>query len=313
MTNSFSVCMEAILPVFLLMAVGYAAKRLGIIKEETIPAMNTVAFKTFLPVMSFFNIYNSDPSSSLQPRLMVFSAVMIVVVFSLSVLFARFFVRDPRKLGVVIQGLFRSNYLAVGLPVASMLVPDGDAGVISVLTAVTVPIFNILAIIVLDYYSGEKINAGKLLRDCLKNPLIIACGLGILSMLLKFRFPSPIETTLRDMSRVGSPLMLFLLGAFFRFDKIGPNARELTAVLLGRLIVIPAAVLPVAILLGFRGIELATILVLSGAATAVASFTMAQQMGGDASLAGNIVVFTSIGCTFTLFFWSMLLMTYGLL
>jgi predicted permease len=180
-----------------------------------------------------------------------------------------------------------------------------------VLSGVSVPLFNLLAVAVLDFYSGREIKPGKMLLDILKNPLIIGCALGIAALLLGIHFPAPIHTALRDMSRVASPLMLFLLGAFFRFDQISSKPKELIAVLLGRLIVLPALGLLGAVLLGFRGIELASLMVLFGSSTAVASFTMAQQMGGDAELAGDIVVSTSVFSAVTMFLWIFAFKTLG--
>ena len=310
--NSFTVCLQAILPVFLIIGAGYLSKRAGIIREEGISKMNAVTFKVFMSVMCFFNIYNSDLSQSMRPMLLIYALIAILVLFGLSCLYAVRFVPDRRDRGVVIQGLYRSNFLIIGLPVAAALVPDADPGVISVLSGVSVPLFNLLAVTVLDFYSGREIKPGKMVLDILKNPLIIGCALGIAALLLGLHFPAPIHTALRDMSRVASPLMLFLLGAFFRFDRVSSKPKELIAVLLGRLIVMPALGLLPAVLLGFRGIELASLMVLFGSSTAVASFTMAQQMGGDGALAGNIVVFTSVGCSFTLFAWSMLFKTLGM-
>ncbi|MBQ5952073.1 MAG: AEC family transporter [Lachnospiraceae bacterium] len=309
--NNFTLCLGAVLPTFLIMAVGYAARKAGIIREESIPAMNTLAFKIFLPVLGFYNIYKCDLSTSFRPRLMFWTAVIILCTFTLCAVFVHFFEKERIKRGVMIQALFRSNYMVIGLPIAGSLVPDGDIGVIGVLAVVTVPLFNVLSVIVLDYYRGEKTPIGKVLLNCLKAPLVIACALGILCLVLRFRFPAPIDTALRDIGRVGSPLTLFLLGAFFRVDKIADDRRSLIAALLGRLVVIPALVLPVAVLLGFRDMDLAALLSVSGSATAITSFAMTQHMGGDVDLAGNIVVFSSAACTFTLFCWSLLLKTLG--
>ena len=144
------------------------------------------------------------------------------------------------------------------------------------------------------------------------NPLILGSLTGIVFLLLKLRLPAPVERAVRDLSRVASPLLLVLLGAFFRFSSFRAHWKELLVTCVGRLIVIPGLALAVSALLGFRGVEFVALLVMFGASTAANSFTMAQQMGGDAALAGNIVVWTGALCTFTLFGWSLLFKTLGM-
>ena len=313
--NNFLISLNAVLPSFLIMAAGYIARRAGIIREETIPAMNRVAFRVFLPALTFFNVYSGDLTTSFHPGLMVYVVGVILFAFAAAALVVPFLEKDPKKRGVMIQGIFRANFLVVGLPVATTLVPDGDPGIVTVLSVATIPLVNILAVIILEYYRGrgEKVSVPHLLLDCLKTPLVVSCILGMVCLFLKIRLPGPLHTAVRDLSRVASPFTLFLLGAFFHFEKVGENRRPLIAALLGRLVIVPAIALFVGVLLGFRGMHLAAILVCSGTGTAVSSFAMTQSLGGDAALAGNIVVFSSLACTFTLFCWSFLLKTLGLL
>ena len=304
--NSFQICIRAILPIFLITAAGYAAKRVGLIREEDVPRINALAFKVFLPVMCFYNVYTSDLSSALRPGLMLFTVLAILAVYALSFAYAHFFVKERSKRSVIIQGLYRSNYVILGLPLAAGLTQNGDIGVAAVMGAVVVPIYNVLAVLVLELYNGTKPDGRKLLKNIATNGLIIGNVLGILVLILKLKLPSPVEIALRDMSRVASPLMLFLLGAFFRFRGMLSHWKDLIAVCLGRLVLIPALVLGLALVLGFRDLELITLLAIFASSTVVSSFTMAQQLGGDAPLAGDIVVATSALASFGLFGWSFL-------
>ncbi len=291
--NSFLICISAILPIFLIIAVGYLAKRSGVVREDDVPHMNSIIFKVFIPVMCFYNIYTSDISSAIRPNLIVFTVFAIFAVYGLGFAYAILFVRERGNRSVVIQGIYRSNYLIVGLPMAAGLTEGGDIGVAAVMGAIIVPIFNVLAVVTLEAYNGQKPDIRALILNILKNPLILGSVAGILFLVCGIGLPSLIETAVRDMARVASPMMLFLLGAFFRFNGIGAHRKELAVVCVARLIVVPAVVLSMAILLGFRGIELITVMVAFASSTAVASFTMAQQIGGNAQLAGDIVVFTS--------------------
>ncbi|MCR5826466.1 MAG: AEC family transporter [Oscillospiraceae bacterium] len=305
--NSLIICLNAIFPIFFIIAAGYAAKRAGILRETEVPRMNAVAFKVFMPAMCLYNVYHSELSAALRPKLFVFTFLGILLVFGAALLFAVKCVKDRSRRSVVAQGLYRSNYLIVGVPFVSGLVGEGNLGAAAVMGALVAPMFNVLAVILLESYNGTKTNKKKLLLNIAKNPLILGSFAGLVLLLLGVTLPSPLEIAIRDMSRTASPLLLFLLGAFFHFGDARQHWRELAAVTLGRLVVIPAVMLTLAVALGFRGSDLATLVAVFASSTAVASFTMAEQMGGDAKLAGNIVVMTSACASFTLFAWSLVL------
>ena len=310
--NSLLICLNAIIPIFFIITVGYLSKRAGIIREGEVPRFNAIAFKVFMPVMCFYNVYRSELSSAVRPRLMLFTAAAILLTFALSLAYAVFFVPDRTRRSAVAQGLYRSNYLILGVPFVSGLVGDTELGVAAVMGALVAPMFNVLAVVLLESYNGKKPNVKKLALDICKNPLILGSLGGLVPLLLGVRLPAALDTALRDMGRAASPLLLFLLGAFFHFGDAKEHLRELVAVTLGRLVVIPALMLGLAAALGFRGTEFVTLIAVFASSTAVASFTMAEQMGGDAKLAGNIVVVTSACASFTLFAWSLLFRALGL-
>ena len=143
--------------------------------------------------------------------------------------------------------------------------------------------------------------------------MIVGTFIGIAFQLLKLRLPSGLEHAAAQIANATSPIMLFLLGGFFEFSDLRDDLKTVSAIVIGRLIVIPGVMLGLACLLGFRGVEFASLLGAFASSTAIASFTMAQQMGGDAKLAGNAVVATSALCSLTLFLWAMIFKTVGVI
>ena len=303
--ESFTICLNAVLPIFLLMAVGYAARCFHLLDRADVAKINKIVFRAFMPAMVFYNIYSSDLSSAVRGSLLGYAVLGVFAEFLLSLGYALLFVKERSRRGVVIQGLFRSNFVIIGLPIAESLV-GGDLGPVAILLAVVVPVFNILSVISLAIFNGQKPDWKKVLLDILENPLIIGSAVGIAALLAGIRLPAPLEKVVSQMSDATSPMLLFLLGAFFQFRGMRGHVRELAAVCLGRLVVFPALFLGLAAAMGFRGVELVSLLGIFASSTAIASFTMAQQMGGDAELAGDIVVWTSALCSFTLFGWSLL-------
>lgn len=310
-THILLVCFNAVLPTFLMMAVGFAARQFKMLDDKDVIKMNNIAFKIFMPAMLFYNIYSSDISVAVNVRLLGFAAVFVLAAFALSTAYTLLFVKDKGKQSVYIQGMYRSNFVVIGLPVASALVEGADMSAVSMLMVVVVPIFNTLAVICLETFNGRKIEPFRIFVDVVKNPLILASLAGTALLLLDIELPMPLDKAVSSLGKAASPLVLFLLGAFFRFDSLRHYARDLVQICTMRLVVIPALALSAAIVMGFRGVELAGLLGVFGSSTAVASFTMAQSMGGDAELAGNIVIATSVLCSVTLYVWSVLFKSFG--
>lgn len=312
-THILIVCLNAVLPTFLLMATGFVSRQLKLLNDRDVSMMNNLAFKVFMPAMLFCNIYTSDIASAVRPRLLIFAVAGVLAAFALGTVYALLFVRDKHKQSVYIQGIYRSNFVMIGLPLASALMEGADMAPVAVLMVAVVPLYNALAVICLETFSGKKLKPIRILLDVIENPLIIASLLGILVAALHITLPKPLAKTVTELGKVGSPLMLFLLGAFFRFDSLRLHARDLVQVCTMRLVVIPAIFLSVAVAMGFRGVEFAGLIGVFGSSAAVASFTMAQHMGGDGELAGDIVIATSALCSLTLYLWSVLFKSLGII
>lgn len=309
--TAFHVCLNAVLPIFIMMALGFFARGLGAIKREDVPKLNRLVFRWFMPVMLFYNIYTSELSRAVQPKLLAFTALCVLCAYGLSLGYVLLTEKDKNKRGVKIQGLYRSNFVIIGIPLAAQLVEGADLGPVVVLISVVVPMFNVLAVVTLEVFNGNRPRLGRLLLDIIKNPLILGTAAGLALLLLDIRLPEAVVSTARQIGNVTNPLLLFLLGAFFEFGGLRRYIKDLVEVCLGRLVVMPGIFLTLAYLAGIRGVEFAGMIAIFGSATAIASFTMVQQMGGDAELAGDIVVASSALCCFTLFMWSLLFKTLG--
>ncbi|MBR0161841.1 MAG: AEC family transporter [Oscillospiraceae bacterium] len=311
MTN-FQLTVNAVVPMFLLIAVGYLSRRLGALSREEVPRVNRLAFRIFLPVQLFYNVYQSNPGSSLNGRLILYAVVGVLLVAGLSILGVKRLVRRQDWRGVISQGIFRSNFVILGLPIAQALLPGDQLGPVTILIAIVVPLFNFLAVSVLEGFRRGRVKTGEVLLEIAKNPLVIGSLIGILFRLLHLRLPALLEQTAASIGSIATPLQLFLLGAFFRFDGLLRYGKPLAAVTVIKLFVTPAVFLTLGYLLGFRGAAFVGLMGVFASPTAVNSFTMVQQMKcGDEELAGDIVVSTSAGSMFSFFLWILLFKTLG--
>ncbi len=292
---------NVVLPLFLCIMVGYLLRRIGLLDEPLRLGLNRLCFKVFLPIYLFQNIATTDLGAAFHPGLLAFGCLGLIALFLvLMVLIPRLEKENARR-GVLIQAIFRSNFALFGLPVALSLCGQERIGPTSLLLGVTVPIFNILAVICLETFRGGKPSIRKMLRGIATNPLIIGSLLGILFNLLGVTLPEAVSKSVTDLGRVATPLSLVALGGSFMFSSIRSFRRPLLIGVCGRLIAVPLLMVTLGILLGFRDETLVPILIMFGAPTAVSSFPMAQQMGGDGELAASLVVFTSGGAILTIF------------
>ena len=303
---------NAVLPMCLVMALGYGTRRLGWLRREEISTINKIAFRIFLPCLLYYNIYCSDLSGSFDPLLMAYAVGGVLLTFGLALGYTLLTEKLPERRGVLIQGMFRSNYVIMGIPVATALLGADQLGTVSILIAVIVPLFNMLAVVVLEVFRGQKPKPLHILGQIAKNPLVIGSVLGILTLVAGIRLPHILEQTTQSVSAIASPLQLFLLGAFFQFSGLKTYRRELVTVSIAKLIVSPGLFLGLGALLGFRGVAFVSLIGIFASPTAVNSFTMAQQMGGDAELAGDTVVVTSAVSMLTMFLWVFLFKSLGM-
>ena len=312
--QNFLISFEVIFPIFLLMVLGFFVRRVNILSDGTVKQLNNSVFRVFLPVMVFKNIYESEIEEVFDLRMILFAVIAVVCCIAVLYIAIPITVKENARRGVMIQAIFRSNFVIFGLPVTEALCGRSASGTASVLVAIVIPLFNLAAVVTLELFRSNKPNFKKIMRGIVTNPLIIASLLGLAVSLCGVRFPTVIEKTVGNVASIATPLALIVLGASLRFSSVGRNMRCLLFGVTSKLILVPAVFLSIAAFgLGFRGEKLAILLTLFASPTAVSSFTMAQQMGGDDELAGQLVVFGTTACVLTMFLWIFLAVSLGLI
>lgn len=285
----------------MLMLLGYTAKSLHLADKKIFDGINKLVFKIFLPTLLFYNIYKTKTPDIFDPKLILFTFVGVLCIFTVFYFLVFKLTNDNRKRGVILQSSFRSNFAILGIPLINYICGDVGVGVASLMVAVVVPLFNILAVISLERFRGGNINFKTLLLGIIKNPLIIGCFIGGIFLLCGIKLPKILEKTVSDVSSVATPLAIFVLGANFTFSSIKGYTREIAIIVSTRLVLVPAIMITAAVLLGFRGAALACLLVTFSSPVAVSSYAMAQQMNGDDTLQGHAVIISSALCLVTLF------------
>lgn len=311
--DNFILSFNVVMPLFLTMLFGYLLKLTHFLDDEFLAKLNRLSFNCFLPIMLFMNVYGAsgDLSEVFNFKLLAYASGAVLVCTLLLCLIIPKIEPENRRRGVLIQGIYRSNFAIFGIPIANSLYGSEGSAVTAIVIAVVVPFFNILAVIVLESFRSGKTSLKTITKQIIKNPLIIGSVLGILFLLTGLKLPIFLEKTVGDISKIATPLALIILGGSFHFSSVKTHLKQLILGVTGRLVLVPLIFIPIAMALGFRDVELATLIALFGAPTAVSSYTMAQQMGGDSELADHLVVFSALFSAITMFLWIYLAKSLG--
>lgn len=325
MGENLAISVNAVLPLIICMAAGYLFRRIKLVDEGFCRKCNTFCFKTFLPLMIFMNVYNSDLESAVQPGAFLFAAAAVLVIFAAAFLIIPRIVKKgsvdsagspvsaASRQAVLIQCIFRSNFVIFGYQVVANVYGAGEAAVASVMAAIVVPLYNVLAVITLEYFTNSKNGLRPVILGIIKNPLIIGAVAALLFKLSGLTLPAPLYTGLSDMAGMATPLALVVLGGTFHFDALRRNAGALAIGTLGKIVVAPLVMVPIAAALGFRDANLLSLVIVFASPAAVNSYTMAAAYGHDPELAGQLVVVTSVLSMVSVFGWIFLLRTLGLI
>jgi len=330
---------NAVVPVVLLILLGYILKQKGFITKDFVKIGNKLVFNVCLPCMLFINVYSIESFSSINWNIVIYSVVMLFVIFVLGLGSAIVTTKVPERRGVILQCTFRSNIAIIGLSLASALGGEEAVAVAAVVSSFTVPVNNILAVLSLSMFATDGASSSKnsfknVLVNIVKNPLIIGCVLGLVFLGIRelqialfgevvFRFSYHTKflyTAVNNLKSIATPFALVVLGGQFEFSAVKGLMKEIVAGTLWRIVLAPVLGLGLAIVLSNHtgllscGVnEFPALVALFGSPVAVSSAVMASSMGADDQLATQLVVWTSIFSIFTIFAEVCVLMGMGLL
>ena len=314
MFESFMVALNAVAPFLILLSVGFLAVRTGLTDRAFMNRLNTLNFRLFFPFLMFNNIYGAKPENLPSLTLMIAGPLsVILVILVLMWIVPRIVKENPRR-GVIIQGIFRSNFIIYGIPLTTYVFGAEKSSVAGMMTLIMVSLFNTAGVIVLEIFrEGGKVRLKPLLLGLLKNPLLQGCAAGLLFYLLQIRLPDFIASPVSSLASLATTLAMIVLGANLVFEELKKNRKPITAVLLVRLVLLPLIMLPLGWLIGLRGVELFLILMIFGTPVATSSYPMAQNMGGDGPLAGQLVFVSTVVSLGTIFLFIYAMSRMGLL
>ena len=316
MLDNFIYSLNATLPVFAVMVLGWLLKKAGFLSEEFISVANRLTFKVALPCMLFLDIAEMDPSQLLDGTFVVYGfTVTLISILGIWAL-AKFFLKDKTQVGAFVQGAYRSSAAVLGVALITNVY--GNAGYAPLMILASVPLYNVFAVIilVLEAGGGGKLDGKRLKNAALnvcKNPIILSILAGMPFVLFQWHIPAMAEKTVSMLSNLATPLSLLAIGAGFEWGDALKKARPTIVAACTKLVFLPALFLPVAVVLGFRDAQLMAILIMLGSPSTPSGYIMARQMGNDHVLANGIIVLTTLFAAVSITGWIFLLRSFGLL
>lgn len=297
--DNLIVSLNCVTPVFIYLLAGCFSKRWNIIPGAVYPQLNILSFHILLPMIAFYNIYCADYSTAFSPKLVLFAVLGTLLEFCLAFLLIPLVTTDVRIKGAYLQNSFRSNIGIISIALATLLLDAAHLASITIAIAILIPIYNILAVLSFEIYRHKKLDIKKVLRGIIKNPVIIGTLAGLSFAILRVPIPSSCLHAINVLGQTGATLSLMVLGARFEVSALKKNQRRVFFGVATRLLILPFTAIFCAFLFGFRGGDLASVLLIFAAPLATTGYTMAQVYDADAELTGQIVVISTMLCCLT--------------
>ncbi len=305
MLSNLVFSLNATMPLFIVMAVGYFVRRIKIVDEGFVKSANRFNFKVTIPVLLFYDMATADFKETFSLKFFLFCFISTTILMFASWGACRLLMRKNKDcIAEFVQGCYRCSLAVSGMALVERI--SGDTSMGGLMMLATVPIYNIFAVILLQVESPDKEHHSDdhKLRDSFigiaKNPIILSILLGFIWSLIGLSFPTVIGSSLDMIKRIATPFALICIGIDFKFKeafgKLGISALASAF----KLIIFPAIVLPIAILMGFRDNHLVTILVAFASPATPVAYIMSKQYGFEGTIISSVVAITTLLSSFTM-------------
>ena len=301
--ESFLIAVNAVLPFLIYISFGYGVRNIGLVDEAFMNQLNKLIFRAFFPLLMFNNMYKIQHGFTLNGKMVATAVLSVFALQAVCILVVPRMVKENARRGVIIQAIYRSNFVLFGIPLATSLFGDEGEILASMMVAIVIPVYNVTAVIILEMFRGGRVSPMVLVKNVCKNPLIRGAVVGLIFFLLGIKLPASVEGPIGQFAGLTTPLALFVLGGTLHFSAIQGNLKYVVPSMGLKLLVLPAIITVIATAMGFGNVERFVLFEMFATPVATASYSMAQNMGGDGELAGQFVVLSTVASVVTIFLW----------
>ncbi len=316
--DNFLFSLNATLPIFLVIVVGYVFKRTGMLGEGFINSANKFNFNVTLPCLLVTDLMSCDIRNNFQGKYLLYcfatTIICIIVIWTI----AKIVIKDKTIIGEFVQGSYRGSAAVLGIALIQNI--KGDSGMGPLMIVGSVPLYNAFAAIILTLEAPENDGSkpfGETLKKALikvcKNPMIISILLGVLLSYFNIGFPIVVDKTVNMLAKITTPLALVTIGAAFEGAKALKMLKPTIVASTIKLIIQPMIFLPIAVFMGFNSEEIIALLIMYGAPTTASSYIMSRNMNHEGTLSSSIIVLTTLMSAVTVTFWIFVLRTFNVI
>lgn len=303
--------LNSTIPIFIMMVFGWIIKKIGILDDHTTGKINQFAFKMLLPALLFKDLSTADFKEVWDGKFVGFCFVVTIICICIALLLSLLH-KDKFERGEFVQASYRSSAAVLGIAFVNNIY--GYSTMAALMIVGTVPLYNIMAVIILSLTSPEKNKNSsrkelvlKTFKDVISNPIIIGIAVGLIWSVLDIPQPVIMEKSISYLANMATPLSLIALGASFKIGDVKEKLPTVMLITFTKLVLFCVIFIPVAIKIGFRGEKLIAILVMLGSATTGSCFVMSRNMGHKGAITACSVMCTTLFSAFTLTLWLFIL------
>ncbi len=278
---------SAVFPVFALLVLGHVARRSGFLPDDFWQYAERGTYFVLFPSLLVAHLAQAQLDWRSALWLIIAALLLPLCAASLSFLFRPVLRLAPADFTSFFQGVVRFNTY-VGLALVALM-PAPALVLAALVVAILIPVVNVLCVLVFATFTQAQMRWPQVLLALLKNPLIIACLLGVVLNLLPVKLPAVLMDVIRTLGQVALPMGLLAVGAGLRLQALREAGASFFVSSLLRLLVLPLVAWGLAGVLGLSPVETAVLVVFAALPTAPSAYILARQLGGNAALMAGII------------------------
>ena len=294
MTSTFL----ALLPVFIVILVGFSLRRFHVIRDEHWLALDQLCYFVLFPAIIFKAIASADFSSVPVIGMALSMVMAVALMFALLLIFHRPIMSglriDGPQFTSVVQGSARWHTFIAFAIIPLQFGPQAlSLGAVS--AAAMTPVLNIVCVVIMSRFAREtRLDARTMALSIIRNPFVFSSLGGVAWHLLSLPTPEMGIQVLDMIGRGALGLALLTVGAGLRLGDAVASWAPVAAATVLKLLVMPVFMALTLTMMGVTGDAFAVALLCGAVPTGSGAYVLARQMGGDAPLLAQIITLQTI-------------------
>lgn len=294
-----SVVILAIVPIFILLLLGYVALKTDFISASTWIQIEKATYFALFPCLLIHQLANAHIDWAHAGYLIGFALLIPLVGTVLAFGMQQVLKHDGASFTSDYQGSIRFNTY-IGLALILAILPKEAAPLAAIVIAIMIPWINILCILVFARFAKVVPNTKAILKQMARNPLIVGSLIGLIINLSTWQVPSIVNEVLKRLGDMTLPLGLLTVGAGLKWRSFKDYTLSLVSSSVIKLLALPLIILVLGLLLKIDSLTLSVIVIMAALPTASSAYILARQLGGNADLMAAIITLQTLAALVTL-------------